>query len=1000
MAKRKSAASPSPAPPSELEAPAPVLAEGRPPAVPSVRVVGVGGSVGSFDAFTQFLKALPDRLGFAIAYVQHIAPDHGSALGQLLAPATKLPVTQLTEDVTIEPDHIYVIAPNRMLVVEKGRLEVRPRPFDRTQHHPIDALFRSLADELNSQTIGVVLSGTGSDGVEGIQAIKAAGGAVLVQDPETAKADELPRAVLATGKVDAMRSPDELAKEVVRLFEAPRVSLPRVSDAAPHLTQSQLERIFALLRSSSGVDFSQYKLPTVQRRIQRRMVLSRLSNFDEYIKLLQQERGEVSQLYQDMLIHVTRFFREPESFDVLSKEVLPQLLAARAPDCPIRVWIPACSTGEEPYSVAMTIFEQLEDRADNCPVQIFATDISDTAIEQARTGLYPPTIAEDISTERLRRFFTKTDGKLRINKPIRDLCVFARQDLTRDPPFSKLDLIVCRNVLIYLSQAIQSKLIRVFHYALKSHGYLVLGSAETIGTQANLFSVADKKHRIYRKKAVESPIDLQFAVPFQRQVGESAVPATDGHRGSGNVQTEANRLILDYYAPPGVIVNDEMQILHFRGQTGRFLEPAPGDASLNLMKMCREGLLHGLRTALQAARKQDRPVRREGLRVKTNGGYSDAAVEVVPLSGAAQGRHYLVLFHELRPTGKSAPAAKAKTNKSARSEYEREIERLQRELVANQQYRQSIIQDLEATNEELQSANEEILSANEELQSTNEELDTAKEELQSTNEELTTLNEELHGRNEELARTNSDLVNLLNGVQIAIVIVSSDLRIRRFTSMAERVMNLIPSDVGRPLNQIKPNFDCPDLEHIIIDVIEKVTAHQRLVFDHKGHGYSLIVRPYKNLDNRIDGAVLALYDTDVLRHFEPAATDAQRLAEAVLNTVRDAVAVIDADLRIKLANPAFLRMFQLQPDEVQAQTLADARIAGGAFGKLKPKLEALLGDGAMSHETTLSFDGEGGPGPRLVFKARRLFTADGRTPQAVVVIHHEGNRKPETPAAS
>ena len=506
------------------------------------------------------------------------------------------------------------------------------------------------------------------------------------------------------------------------------------------LTPKHLEGMFTLLRGLSGVDFGQYKLPTIQRRIQRRMAMHRVASVDHYLKYLQEDPNEVRQLYQDILIHVTRFFREPDSFEYLAREIYPKLLESRQPDSPMRIWVPACSTGEEAYSVAISLTEFFDDR-ERVPIQIFATDVSEAAVEQARAGVYPPTIADDVSENRLRRFFSRTDGTLRISKPIRDLCVFARQDLTRDPPFSKLDLIVCRNVLIYLGQTMQKKLLGVFHYALKLTGYLMLASAESVGPHAELFRMTDKRYRVFQTKEVEGPAEMQFAAPHRKP------PRSESESGGGNLQNEVSRLIIEQFAPAGVIVDEDCQIAQFRGQTGHYLEPAPGDASLNLLKMCREGLLHGLRSALLAAKKDARPVHKDGLRVKANGGYRDVRLEVFPLQTVGGRRHYFVAFRDggesdaaTHPSKGKQPKSRAGATKNAREE----IDHLKKELMASREYLQSIIQDLEAANEELQSANEEILSSNEELQSTNEELDTAKEELQSTNEELIRLFKSLH----------------------------------------------------------------------------------------------------------------------------------------------------------------------------------------------------------------------------------------------------------------
>jgi two-component system CheB/CheR fusion protein len=614
------------------------------------------------------------------------------------------------------------------------------------------------------------------------------------------------------------------------------------------------------------VDFTHYKAPTINRRLQRRMVLHKITSIDNYIQYLQDNPDEVNALYQDILIHVTRFFRDPDSYKVLAQKAFGAMMPDRQPETPIRIWVPGCASGEEAYSVAIALQEFLGENSSGTPIQIFGTDVSESAIDQARAGTYPESISADVSADRLRRFFTRTEGGYRINKSIRDLCIFARQDLTRDPPFSKLDLVLCRNVLIYLGVLLQKRLMSVFHYSLKPRGFLMLGSAETVGTAADMFSIIDKKFKLYARKNAPEFAEMGFPVADFAKVHPAAarVPVIEARPSS--IQSEANHIILSRYSPPGVVVDSDLQVVHFRGQTGRFLEPAQGDPSLNLLKMAREGLPYGMRTAIQEASKSDQPVRREGMRVRANGGMITVAIEVVPLRGTSP-RHLLVLFEETGAKQETGPqkklARRTVGNKSGRSRTSRDnrrIRELEQELAASREYLQSIIQDMEAANEELQSANEEILSANEELQSTNEELDTAKEELQSTNEELNTVNDELQSRNEELSRVNSDLINLLANVQIAIVMVSSDLRIRRVTPMAERVLNLLPSDVGRSISDIKPNVNCPNLEALISEAVDTMSIKEREVRDRAGKRYSLRIRPYKNVENRIDGAVIALFE--------------------------------------------------------------------------------------------------------------------------------------------
>lgn len=804
----------------------------------------------------------------AFVMVSHLSPQHHSAMAALLTPHTSMPVTQVQDGTRIEPNHVYVIPPDRRLTIEGRCLRLQPRPDDRSQYTPVDGFFSSLAQAAGSRAIGVILSGSASDGAIGIRDIKAAGGLTLAQEPASAKYDGMPRAALATGMVDLAQPPEALA---ATLAEVARHSYTRVArrDHAEELAidAGQLEQIFELLKPVSGVDFRYYKLPTIKRRLLRRMALNRLHDIGHYLRMLEDSPTEVRALYQDLLIHVTQFFRDPGSFESLATIVLPRLLdEPLVPDRPFRAWVSGCATGEEAYSLAIELLEYCRRHRLDRRMQIFATDVSESAVDHARAGLYGATITGDVPADRLRRYFQKTDGGYRVAKAVRDLVVFARQDLTRDPPFSRLDLVLCRNVLIYLDTALQRRLISVFHYALNPHGYLMLGQAETVGTQLGLFTVVDKKSRLHRKKAADTPPLVTMAVPFAgatiRQKAGSEPRADDA-----GLQSEVNRIIFDRYAPPGVVVDADLQVIQFRGQTGMFLEPAPGEPSLHVLKMLREGLLHGVRAALQTARRTRETVRREGLEVRGDHGWTKLAIEVLPL--VAGGRtHYLILFEPVRPqpsrrAGKTE-RPKAADPKSAR-EQKSQLDLLQQELAASREYLQAIIQEVEAANEELQSANEEILSSNEELQSTNEELDTTKEELQSTNEELHTVNDELHGRNDELTRVNSDLFNLIASVQIAIVIVSRDLRIRRFTPMAEKLLNLIPADLERSITHINPNLDCPNLEALIVQAMDEVTAVERDVQGRDGRWFSLRIRPYKDLNNKIDGAVLALFDIDLLK---------------------------------------------------------------------------------------------------------------------------------------
>jgi two-component system CheB/CheR fusion protein len=830
-------------------------------------VAGVGASAGGFEAFTELLKALPARPGLAVVLVQHLAPHYDSALVELLTPHCKLPVTQVVQGVRVEANHIYIVPPNVQMEMVDDHLHLSPRPVDRTQYNPIDHFFRSLAGALKQRAIGVVLSGTASDGASGLAEIKRMGGVTLAQTPETAKYPGMPHAAIATRIVDLVLPPPELAAELVKIAAHPllRPSTQEAADrrSTERVSEAQFNRVFETVLAATGVNFSYYKSATILRRLVRRAALLRMKDVASYIEYLETTPAEAVHLHDDFLIHVTRFFREPEAFDTLAAEFLPAVIRENAAaGTPIRAWVAGCATGEEAYSLAMFMLEALRPHPGGPRIQIFATDVSESAVHFARLGVYPPTIAADVSPERLQRFFTKTEGGYRIAKSVRELCVFARQDLTRDAPFSRLDLICCRNVLIYMDAALQKRLLSVFHYALKPTGVLLLGHAESIGHNSELFTVAHKKHRIHRKKTGVSSAAATLATS-RPQTAEAPARRAPVEAGAGPrvVVGEAQRIVLDRYAPPSVLLDENFQIVQFNGQTGRYLEPSPGEPSFHVLKLAREGLLHGLRTTLQSAKKTGNPSRKAGLRVRNGSAWVELDLEVIPFTQSNQ-RFYLVLFEPPRSAPERKGTQRERTAANRAGTQGHRITRLEEELAATREYLQSTIQELEAANEELQSANEEILSSNEELQSTNEELDTAKEELQATNEELSTVNDELQGRNQDLTHANADLLNLLGSVQIAIVIVSTDLRIRRFTPMAEKVMNLIAGDVGRPLSQISPNIDLPELHALIADTIDNVAPIERKVHDRQGRAYLLRLRPYKSADNRIDGAVIALFDVD------------------------------------------------------------------------------------------------------------------------------------------
>ena len=820
-------------------------------------VVCIGASAGGLEAFTQLLSALPTDTGMAFVLVSHLSPSHTSHLAEILSRATRMPVTEVKDEPTVQPNCVYVMPPDSHMTIVQGSLKLIPRHKVEGRHHPIDLFLESLALDQKHKSIAVILSGTGSDGTLGMDEIKAAGGITFAQD-ESAAYEGMPRSAMMAGTVDFRLSPADIARELGNIARHSYVG----TDGPPEriVDGAQTAQILRLLHHDSGVDFTNYKAATLRRRIARRMALHKVETLDEYAEYLRDHPVEIEALFQDILINVTSFFRDPETFELLKSRVFPRIINEHGSSDAIRMWVVGCSTGEEAYSLAIVFSEFMEREGRTWPVQIFATDLNGPGIERARNGLYPKSIAERVSPERLRRYFYEVDGKFRVAKAIRDLCVFAKHNVLVDPPFSRMDMITCRNMLIYLEPVLQQHLMPTLHYALKSSGVLLLGGSESTGAFDELFDPIDGKHRFYGRKPNASrlpPLLIDRAALDRRRASQAI--AADGRRGEG-AQREADRILLARYTPPGVLVTEDLEILQFHGETGAYLTPLAGKASLNLVKMLREGLLAPIRGAIGRAKKDGAPVRKNDVRLQGDGQPRSVDIEVVPVKGAAADRSgFLVLFHQ-----RAAPAPRAPRSSSTRAS-ENELEQLKQELGATKDYLQSVIEQQEAANEELQSSNEEVQSANEELQSINEEIETSKEEMESSNEELATVNEELQNRNAELGRSNNDLMNLLASVQMAIVMLGHDLRIRRFTPMAETMLNLIPTDVGRPLTDIKLNVDVPDLDGILVKVLENAQPFQRDVQDRAGRWYSLRVRPYRTAENRIDGAVIALVDIDSIK---------------------------------------------------------------------------------------------------------------------------------------
>jgi two-component system, chemotaxis family, CheB/CheR fusion protein len=935
-------------------------------------IVGVAASAGGLEAFTQLLSHLPVDTGMAFVLIQHLAPDHQSLLTEILARVTKMLVCEAHEGMAVEPDRVYVIPPNTQMRLAEGVLRLSPREKVLGKYMPGDTFLTSLAADRRHKAIAVVLSGGDGDGALGLTAIKVAGGVTFAQGEDTAKFDSMPNTAIATGHVDFVLSPEQIAEELVNLSRHPLwMSLqPPISTERSWTSESALATILLILRSTMGVDFSHYKPKTIDRRIQRRMLLCQLEQLTEYAAYLQANPVEVRALYEELLIHVTSFFRDPEAFELLKTNVFPTITQNKSAELPIRIWVAGCSTGEEVYSIAICLLEFLTNRVTQTPIQIFATDISELSIDKARSGIYSEDRMANVSPERRRRFFYVVEGGYHISKAVRELCVFARQDLGSDPPFSNVDLISCRNVLIYLDASLQQRIMPIFHYSLKSTGFLLLGTAESTGKYSDLFTVVEKKHRIYAKNptaiqstfsftpssylTVKSIDNLNNTLPVRQ-----SIPAASEEF---DLQKKVDRLIADLYTPAGVVVDDKMQVLQLRGEIDRYLKLVPGVANLNLFNLVRSGLLVELRAAIYQAQQNNLPVTKQGLYLEKTDRSSSFNLQVIPFNlPTEQDRHFLVLFEDTPLTTVSSSHALAQPPETSidltipQGDLDRENARLRQELtiaiqerIATQEYLRSVIQEQEFSNQDLKVANEEILSSNEELQSTNEELETAKEEIQATNEELNTTNEELRRRNSELDRVNNDLTNLLASINIPILMLTNDLRIRRFTPMAKRLFNFIPTDTGRPLSHIRTNLNLPDLEPLILEVLETLSVKELEVQTQTGYWYTLRIRPYRTTENQIDGVVLVLLDIDALKRSAATVEAARNYAEAIVETVQVPLLVLESDFRVNTANRAFCETFQVSQAETTRSTVFE--LGNGQWNI--PGLRSLL-ESMFTNQTSL-----------------------------------------------
>ena len=935
----------------------------------NVPIVAIGASAGGQEAVVELLQHLSPTTGLAYVYIQHLDPTQESHLTEILGRATTMTVVEAEQLMRVEANHLYIIPPNRDLEVLDGVLTLVPRQTRSAIHMPIDQFFLSLSRRQKEGAIAVVLSGTASDGTLGMRAIKAAGGITFAQD-DTARFQSMPRSAIAEGVVDRVLPPAEIARELERLSTQAAIfqqttltesqeieSVEALMDEPSAGDNEDLRSIIQLLRRATSVDFSHYKVTTIRRRIIRRTLLHKLDSLHDYANYLRQHPEEAGLLYDDLLINVTSFFRDADTMDYLQKVLLPKLIRDKTPQEPLRIWVPACSTGQEAYSIVMLLLEVLGDRALNRPIQLFATDLSESAVAKARLGNYTRGEVMDVSPQRLQRFFTKVDDHYRINKTVRDLCVFAPHNLLKDPPFSRLDLVSCRNLLIYLDTVLQRKAIVTFHYALNPSGHLVLGKSETVGSSAALFSQIEKNYKVFaRKNDVDSrasftmsprQVDGDYApkrptaAPGKISSSDKALPEPRGadkqEQRSGQVfdlEKMVDNLLLHQYVPASVVVNQDLDILQFRGSTGLFLEPSPGKASLNLIKMARPSLVFELRNAVHKAERSNEPVRKSGLEIRVKGKLHHVAIEAVPLDVLTEERMFLIIFEEIE-----SPVGSANGSTGARS---RRIKELEIELANLREDMRSIIEGQEASNEELQSASEEIISSNEELQSINEELETSKEEIESSNEELLTINQELQVRNDQLSEATQFADDIFSTIREATLILDTDLRVKSANPAFYRLFQLNESQTDRRLIYEIDNrqWDVPELRLMLIDTIKSNRPFQEfeLTYVSPEAGKKILSLNARRVVRHQDSLLLAIEDITERQRVQRLLAEREAWFHQIADNVPSLIWVTDADGSVTFLNKGWLQYTGRTAEDTKKQGIA----------------ESLHPDDRVAYETTLN----------------------------------------------
>jgi two-component system, chemotaxis family, CheB/CheR fusion protein len=874
-------------------------------------VVGIGGSAGALEAFEHFFINLPADSGMAFIIIQHLDPSRESFLPEIISRNTRMKVLQVSDGMFVEPNTVYVIPPNKEMNIVDHHLVLSDLP-ERTKRLPIDTFFKGLANEYRERAVGIILSGMGSDGLEGVREIKNNGGIVMVQSIESSTYDSMPKHAIATGLVDYVLPVEDIPEKLISYVKHASIDVPKLLPVPEENSLGSMLKILQLVKKLTGHDFSLYKENTLFRRIERRMHVHNLDKIKDYTRLLQENPKEIEILFQEMLIGVTNFFRDPEAFETLKQIVIPQIIGRKEKEATIRIWAAGCSTGEEAYSIAISIYEHLSklELNNNWRVQVFATDIDSEAIEKARMGWYPAGIEKNVSEERLRNFFITKGSGYQIRKEIRDMVIFAPQSVIKDPPFTKLDLIACRNLLIYLKPEIQKKLISVFHYALNKDGFLFLGASEGISGFGDLFSAVEQKWRIFKRMNGSSGFTELSNFPHlpytENTEGKNEKMSAKKHVPESMMEA-IQKSLLHSYAPPSVIVNKNGDIVYVNGHTGRYLELPIGQASLNIFSMAREGLKFEIESALRELNTYNTAITRNNVRIKIDSTFILVNLTIKDL-GESNDLYGLVLIIIEEITSNPDPGLQGSDNLLGN----KTIEEVRKELEFIKKQYKNTLEEKDASLEEVTSVNEELQSINEELQSSNEELTTSKEEMQSLNEELVAVNAELNTKMTEFTEITNDMRNLLDSTQIATIFLDQKMNLKRFTPTASKIIKLIPADIGRPITDIASYLTYPNLENDINKVLDHLTIIEQQVQTMDGTWFAMRISPYRTIDNYIEGVVITFTDISVHKQLDEERF-ARLFSENIVNTVRQPLMVLDKDLNVISVNEAFHQTFKINP---------------------------------------------------------------------------------------